>query len=190
VSVKFLQLLYLFQEYGYLIIFTGTFFEGETTLVLGGLLSHQGHLNFWIVIATAVSASYIGHVFFYFMGKTASPWVLLRFPKFQLKIQKVEYHIRRHETTSLFITQYVFGFRLASALSFGILGMKISKFLVLQLISCTLWAILFTSLGFLVGDSCEGIVKNIEWAILIILITGFLIAIIGRKFFDYWLRSQ
>jgi membrane protein DedA with SNARE-associated domain len=79
---------------------------------------------------------------------------------------------------------------LASALAFGILGMKISKFLVLQLASCTLWAILFTSLGFLVGDSCENIVKNIEWAILIILITGFLIAIIGRKFFDYWLRSQ
>jgi hypothetical protein len=46
VSVKFLQLLYLFQEYGYLIIFSGTFFEGETTLVLGGLISHQGHLNF------------------------------------------------------------------------------------------------------------------------------------------------
>ena len=190
VSVKFLQLLYLFQEYGYLIIFTGTFFEGETTLVLGGLLSHQGHLSFWIVIATAVSASYVGHVFFYFMGKTASPWVLLRFPKFQLKIQQAESLIRRHETTSLFITQYVFGFRLASALAFGILGMKIYKFLVLQLISCTIWAILFTTLGFLVGDSCESIVRNIEWAILIILILGFLIAIVGRKFFDYWLRSR
>ena len=189
-SVKFLQLLYLFQEYGYLIIFTGTFFEGETTLVLGGLLSHQGHLNFWMVIATAVSASYIGHVFFYFMGKTASPWVLLRFPKFQLKIQQAEDLIRRHETKSLFITQYVFGLRLASALAFGILGMKISKFLVLQLISCTVWAILFAGLGFRVGDSCEIIVKNIEWAILIILISGFLIAIIGRKVFDYWLRSR
>ncbi len=189
-SVKFLQLLYLFQAYGYLIIFTGTFFEGETTLVLGGLLSHQGHLNFWIVIATAVSASYIGHLFFYLMGKTASPWVLLKFPKFRLKIQQAEHLIRRYETTSLFITQYVFGFRLASAMAFGILGMKISKFLVLQVVSCTLWAILFTALGFLVGNSCESIVKNIDWAILIILVTGFLIAIIGRKFFDYWFRSQ
>lgn len=189
-SVKFLQLLYLFQEYGYLIIFTGTFFEGETTLVLGGLLSHQGHLNFWIVGAVAVFASYLGHLVFYFLGRTASPWILLKFPKFQMKIQQAEGLIRRHETTSLFITQYVFGLRLASALAFGILDMKIIKFLSLQLISCILWAILFTSLGYWVGDSCQGIVRNIEWAIIVILIIGFFSAIIGRKFFDYWLRSR
>ncbi len=190
VSVKFLQLLYLFQEYGYLIIFTGTFFEGETTLVLGGLLSHQGHLNFWIVVAVAVFASYLGHLVFYFLGKTASPWILLRFPKFQLKIQQAEVLIRRHETTSLFIMQYVFGLRLASALAFGILDMKIIKFLSLQLISCILWAILFTGLGFWVGDSYGRTIKHIEWVILIILIIGFIIAMIGRKVFDYWLRSR
>ncbi|MBI4766804.1 MAG: DedA family protein [Deltaproteobacteria bacterium] len=189
-SVKFLQLLYLFQEYGYLIIFTGTFFEGETTLVLGGLLSHQGHLNFWIVVSIAVFASYSGHLVFYFLGKTASPWILLKFPKFQMKIQQAEGLIRRHETTSLFITQYIFGLRLASALAFGILDMKIIKFLSLQLISCILWAILFTSLGYWVGDSCDTIVRNMEWAILIILIIGFFSTIIGRKIFDYWLRSR
>ena len=71
-SVNFLQLLYLFQEYGYLIIFTGTFFEGETTLVLGGLLAFQGHLKFWIVVAIAVFASYLGHLVFYFLGGLAA----------------------------------------------------------------------------------------------------------------------
>jgi membrane-associated protein len=190
VSIKFLQLLYLFQEYGYLIIFTGTFFEGETTLVLGGLLSHQGHLNFWIIVAVAVFASYLGHLVFYFLGKTASPWILLRFPKISLKIQQAEGLIRRHESASLFITQYIFGLRLASALAFGILDMKIIKFLSLQLISCILWAILFTGLGYCVGDSYGRTIKHIEWTILIILITGFIIAMIGRKAFDYWLRSR
>jgi membrane protein DedA with SNARE-associated domain len=190
VSVKFLQLLYLFQEYGYFIIFAGTFFEGETTLVLGGLLSHQGHLNFWIVIVTAAFASYLGHVVFYFLGKTASPWIFSRFPKFQLKILQAEGLIRRHETTSLFITQYVFGLRLASALAFGILDMKIIKFLSLQLTSCIIWAILFATLGYCVGDSYGRTIKNIEWVILFTLIIGFLIALIGRKIFDYWLRSR
>jgi len=173
-----------------LIIFSGTFFEGETTLVLGGLLSNQGYLNFWMVISTAVFASYLGHVVFYFLGKTASSWILLRFPKLQHKIQQAEYIIRRYETMSLFITQYIFGIRLASALTFGILDMKISKFLSLQLISCIIWAIIFTSLGYWVGESCENIVKNIEWAILIILILGFLFGLAGRKVFDYWFGSR
>lgn len=189
-SLKFLHLIYLFQQYGYVIIFIGTFFEGETTLVLGGLLSNQGALNVWLVIATATFASYLGHVVFYFLGKSSSSWILLKFPKFRHKIQQAEYIIRRYETMSLFVTQYIFGIRLASALAFGILDMKIGKFLSLQLISCLVWAILFTFLGYCVGESSQTIIKNIEWAILTILLLGFLFALAGRKFVDHWFRSR
>ena len=190
-ELQFLQLLYLFQQYGYLIIFAGTFFEGETTLVLGGLLANQHHLNFWLVVGTAVLASYIGHVVFYFLGKTSSVWILEKLPALKIKIEQAEYIIRRYETLSLFITQYVFGIRLASALSFGILDMKISKFLTLQLISCLVWAILFAALGYWVGSSLDdNLVKNIEKALLIILLLGIVFAFAGRKFFDYWFRRR
>ena len=189
-ELKFLQLLYLFQQYGYLIIFAGTFFEGETTLVLGGLLANQHHLNFWLVVGTAVLASYIGHVVFYFLGKTSSVWILEKFPSLKIKIDQAEYIIRRYETLSLFITQYVFGIRLASALSFGILDMKISKFLTLQFISCLVWAILFTALGYWVGSSCDNLIKNMERALLVILFLGIAFAFAGRKFFEYWFSHR
>jgi membrane-associated protein len=190
VEFKFLQLLYLFQQYGYLIIFAGTFFEGETTLVLGGLLANQNHLNFWLVVGTAFLASYIGHVVFYFLGKTYSVWILEKFPSLKIKIEQAEYIIRRYETLSLFITQYVFGIRLASALSFGILNMRNSKFLTLQFISCLVWAILFAALGYWVGSSCDNLIKNIERALLIILFLGITFAFAGRKIFDYWFRHN
>ena len=189
-ELKFLQLLYLFQQYGYLIIFAGTFFEGETTLVLGGLLANQHHLNFWLVVGTAVLASYIGHVVFYFLGKTSSVWILEKFPSLKIKIDQAEYIIRRYETLSLFLTQYVFGIRLASALSFGILDMRISKFLSLQFISCLVWAILFAALGYWVGSSCDNLIKNMERALLVILFLGIAFAFAGRKFFDYWFRHR
>lgn len=189
-ELKFLQLLYLFQQYGYLIIFVGTFFEGETTLVLGGLLANQHHLNFWLVVGTAVLASYGGHVVFYFLGKTSSAWILEKFPALKIKIEQAEYIIRRYETLSLFITQYVFGIRLASALSFGILDMKISKFLFLQLVSCLVWAILFAALGFWVGASCDNLIKNMERVLLLIIFLGIAFAFVGRKFFEYWFRRS
>lgn len=189
-DLKFIKLLYLFQQYGYLIIFTGTFFEGETTLVLGGLLAHQGFLNFWLVVGTACFASYLGHVVFYFLGKTSSAWILVKFPKLQVKIYQAEYIIRRYETLSLFITQYIFGIRLASALAFGILGMRMTKFLSLQLISCLVWALFFGALGYSVGESCPDIVRHIELVILIILVSGFVLALFGRKLIDHWFRSR
>lgn len=189
-SVDFFQLLHLFRQYGYAIIFTGTFFEGETTLVLGGLLSQQGHLDFCTVAALGTLASYIGHGVFYFLGKKASPWILARFPSYRMKIEQAETLIRRHETISLFITQYIFGLRLASALAFGILDMKISKFMILQLLSCILWALLFTGLGYWLGESVQDLIKDIELAILLILLVGFLLAIFGRKLSDRWLRPR
>ncbi len=189
-SLEFIQLLSLFRQYGYFIIFTGTFFEGETTLVLGGLLAHQAHLNFWKVVGLAVLASYIGHVVFYFIGKTASTWLLERFPRYRKKIEQAETLIRRYETASLFLSQYLLGLRLASALAFGILDMKMLKFLSLQLLSCLLWALLFAGLGYWVGESCMAVVKNIELAMLIILLIGFFLAVFGHKFFDYWLNRR
>jgi membrane protein DedA with SNARE-associated domain len=190
VSLKFLQLLYLFQQHGYLIIFAGTFLEGETTLVLGGLLAHRDYLNFWLVVGTATLASYLGHVVFYFLGKTSSPWILNRFPGLRFRIEQAEYMIRRYETLSLFSTQYVFGIRLASALTFGILGMKKAKFLSLQLVSCLVWAVLFASIGYWVGESCEDLIKNIERALLVIIVLGVSFAYFGRKMFDYWFRRH
>jgi membrane protein DedA with SNARE-associated domain len=183
-------LLYLFQQYGYLIIFGGTFLEGETTLVLGGLLAHWDYLNFWLVVGTATLASYLGHVVFYFLGKTSSSWILVKFPGLKFKIEQAEYFIRRYETLSLFTTQYVFGIRLASALTFGILDMKKTKFLVLQLVSCIVWALIFASIGYWVGESCDNLIKNIELALLIIILLGVSLAYFGRKVFDYWFRRS
>jgi membrane protein DedA with SNARE-associated domain len=190
VSLKFLQLLYLFQQHGYLIIFGGTFLEGETTLVLGGLLAHWDYLNFWLVVGTATLASYLGHVVFYFLGKTSASWVLERLPRLRSRIEQAEYLIRRYETLSLFTTQYIFGIRLASALTFGILDMKKTKFLVLQLLSCIIWALIFASIGYWVGESCDNLIKNIEKALLGIIVLGVFLAYLGRKMFDYWFRRR
>ncbi|HYB20914.1 MAG TPA: hypothetical protein VEH09_08285 [Thermodesulfobacteriota bacterium] len=35
----------LFDTYGYWAILVGTFFEGETVLILGGFVASQGYLN-------------------------------------------------------------------------------------------------------------------------------------------------
>ena len=66
--------------------------------------------------------------------------------------------------------------------------MKISKFLILQLVSCVVWAVLFAALGYWVGASCDALIKNIERVLLIILFLGMAFAFGGRKFFEYWFR--
>ena len=59
----------LIDTYGYLAILVGTFFEGETILVLGGFAAYRGYLHLpWVIIAAFVG-SLCGDQLFFFLGR-------------------------------------------------------------------------------------------------------------------------
>ena len=58
----------LIQHYGYIAIFIGTLFEGETVLMIGAYAVHQHILHFPMLIAVAMLGSFIGDQFYYQMG--------------------------------------------------------------------------------------------------------------------------
>ena len=48
---------YLIHTYGYLAILLGTFIEGETVLIMGGLAAQLGYLRLpWVIAAAFVGA--------------------------------------------------------------------------------------------------------------------------------------
>ena len=46
----------LIKQYGLVVLFIGTFAEGETILVIAGFLAHQGYLHLPYVLLTAFPA--------------------------------------------------------------------------------------------------------------------------------------
>lgn len=59
------------QTYGYWAILIGTFLEGETILVLGGLAAHMGYMDLTGVILTAFAGSLCGDQLFFLPGPPA-----------------------------------------------------------------------------------------------------------------------
>ena len=57
------------HSYGYWAILVGTFLEGETVLVLGGLAAFQGFLSLPGVILAAFVGSMCGDQLFFFLGR-------------------------------------------------------------------------------------------------------------------------
>ena len=47
------ELEHLIRQYGYFAVLLGTFFEGETVLILGGIAAQQGHLRLPLVLLFA-----------------------------------------------------------------------------------------------------------------------------------------
>ena len=69
------------QEFGYFALFLGTFFEGETILVLAGFLAFRGYMDLKLVMIVAFLGSYAGDQLWYFLGRKHGRKLLARKPR-------------------------------------------------------------------------------------------------------------
>src|SRR3989338_5470126 len=163
-------LLQYFVEYRYLVIFFGTFIEGEVVLIAGGFLVYEGHLNFAILVLIATLAAIIGDNIFFWLGRSQRaggqhPLAnrLLRFIG-EHRLFKGEELILRHGGKSVFLVRFFYGLRFAGAMTAGYLGMGFWRFFLFNLIGSLVWALVIGRVGYLFGQSLDAVVQGVRLA--------------------------
>jgi membrane protein DedA with SNARE-associated domain len=68
----------------------------------------------------------------------------------------------KYGTASIFISQWLYGFRLMSAAVLGLSRMGTKKYFFYLLISCLLWAIICTYAGYFFGATLKNILGDIK----------------------------
>lgn len=172
----------LLQKFGYAAVFFGTFLEGEGILVLAGFFAQQHYLSLVTVILTAFLGSYSGHLFWFWLGRRHGVKLLERFPKMKRHFGKGLRLFERYGALTIFISQYLYGLRIAGAVIVGISKIRMIKFLIYQAISCFIWSIVIASLGFYFGEAVErfmgragAVQKYALGAIVVIMLIVFLV---------------
>jgi membrane protein DedA with SNARE-associated domain len=173
----------LLSKYGYIAIFVLTFFEGESVLIAAGFLAFNGYLDAIAVILVSTAASYVGHGTFFLIAlyrREAFLYFIQRFIK--VNLLKLEALMARYGTASIFISQWLYGFRLLSAAVLGLSRMGAKKYFTYQLISCLLWAIICTCAGYFFGATLKNILGDVkkydEYIAIGVLVAGFMIWLI------------
>jgi membrane protein DedA with SNARE-associated domain len=138
----------LLHQYGYLLIFVGTFAEGETLLVLGGYFAHRGYLDLGGVMATAFVAAVCGDQLFFHLGRNHATRLFERFPHLHDKVRIALHRAERHQSVVVLGMRFLWGLRIALPLAMGMTRMNGQKFFWLNLLSAAVWAALFSSLGY------------------------------------------
>ena len=110
------------QEFGYFALFLGTFFEGETILVLAGFLAFRGYMDLKLVMIVAFLGSYAGDQLWYFLGRKHGRKLLARKPRWQLMGDKALEHIRRHPDIWVLSFRFVYGLRTVMPVAIGLSG--------------------------------------------------------------------
>jgi membrane protein DedA with SNARE-associated domain len=60
------------KEYGYIILFFWSILEGESGLVMAGLLSHTGDMNLFLAIFIAGLGGFAGDQLYFYNGSTTT----------------------------------------------------------------------------------------------------------------------
>lgn len=145
----------LLQKFGYLAVFVGTFLEGETILVMGGFFAERGYLLLPFVILTAFAGSYVGHVCWFWLGRSQGVRLLDRFPRLKKHFGKGIRLFERYGAPAIFITQWLYGLRITCAVIIGISKISTIKFLLYEALTCFVWAIVIGTAGFYFGRAVE-----------------------------------
>ncbi len=165
----------LLQKFGYLAVLVGTFLEGETILVLAGFFAERGYLKLPLVILCAFTGAYVGHVFWFWLGRTQGVKLLDRFPRMKKHFGKGIRIFERYGAPAIFITQWLYGLRITCAVIIGISKISTVKFLIYEAVTCAVWAVIIAGAGFIFGTAVERILgraAHIERYGLIVLVVG------------------
>jgi membrane protein DedA with SNARE-associated domain len=153
---------YLLPAYGYAAVLVGTFFEGETILVLGGFAAHRGYLQLpWVMLA-AFAGTLAGDQLYFHIGRTRGARLLERRPGWRRKAGRVLALLDRHPALFIIGFRFVYGMRTVSPFAIGMSSVSRGRFTVLNATGAALWAVSVGTLGYVFGHAMELALEEVK----------------------------
>lgn len=138
-------------------LFFGFVFPGETAIIVGGLMAHQGHLSLTLLLIFAVVAAIVGDSVGYEIGRRYGPRLLdtkvMR--KHASKVGSAQALIRRRGAFAVVIGRFTALLRALMPALAGSAKLPYPKFLVFNALGGIIWVLIFTLGGFYVGAAIE-----------------------------------
>jgi membrane protein DedA with SNARE-associated domain len=163
----------LIANLGYIAIFIGTFFEGETVLALGGVAAAYGYLHFGAVVAVAIVGGFLGDQACFYIGRRYGPRVLARYPALAAKAPRVQAIVRRWDAAAVIVLRFCYGLRIAGPIVIGCCGISPWRLALFNFIGVLIWAPIVAAVGYLAWYAVEqwiGHLKHVQILIVMVLV--------------------
>lgn len=143
------------EQYGLLAVFLGCVAEGESAAILGGFFAHQNVFVLWHAIVAAALGAFLGDTFFFILGRSFADnrhvVRLRRRPGFRRAYRL----LNTHPNIFVLSNRYVYGMRLVGGIAAGLSTIAAPRFVILNAISSAIWAVLFSTIGYVFGLGAE-----------------------------------
>ncbi len=186
------QLQELIARYGIYAVFALCTVEGDITLLISGTMAQAGLFGpwgfFWVFLAGTlggVVGDSVGYAIGRIFHRNAKDY---RF--YQVAQPRVEKLIEKFGGFAIIISKYIYGIRVAVCLSYGVSKMPYLRFLGLSTISCSLWVLLLSGLGYFFSGAITSMIgdfKQVGFALFFIVMFGVIVFYVLER---YWLSER
>ncbi|WP_024791011.1 MULTISPECIES: DedA family protein [unclassified Lebetimonas] len=156
------NLIYLLKQYGYIILFIWCIFEGETGLVMAGVLSHMGDMNLELAIIVATFGGFSGDQIYFYLGRFNRKWILKELTQHRKKFAKAKLLLKKYGIWVVFIQRFIYGMRTIIPMTIGILNYDAKKFALVNLFSAFVWASVTIIPSYIFGEEILAILKFLK----------------------------
>ena len=161
-------------HHGYVVLFAWVAAEqlalpvpSEPILLAAGVLAGAGLLRLPFAIAVGVAASLLSDVIWYEIGRTRGSQVMRLLCRISLEpdscVRRSEDMFARYGGWSLLVAKFVPGLNTVAQPLAGVLGMRRSRFLLVDSLGALLWIGTYTGLGYIFSDQIERVAAYGEY---------------------------
>ena len=182
----------LVAEWGIFAVFALCTVEGDITLLLSGILAHSGFFgpySFLKVIFFGTLGGVVGDCASYGVGRVFHENAKdYRF--YQVAQPRIEKIIDKFGGSAIVISKYIYGIRVAMCVFYGVGKMPFLRFLGLSALSCSIWVILLSGVGYFFSGAITSMIgdfKQIGMALFMIVMVGVVVFYVLER---YWLSER
>ncbi len=138
----------------------------ETLMIFAGILIAHDKLSPSGAIIAAIAGAAGGITISYTIGRTAGVFLIRKYGRWlritEAKMQYVHVWFERIGRWSLLVGYFVPGIRHLTGYAAGITRLEYRQFALFSYSGATLWACIFLSIGYFLGDRWESILASLE----------------------------
>ena len=155
------KFVYLLKRYGYVILFAWSILEGESGLIMAGLLSHTGDMNVYMAVFIAGLGGFAGDQIYFYIGRFNKSYVHKKFRGQRRKFALSHLLLKKYGWSIIFMQRYMYGMRTIIPISIGLTRYSAKMFAFINLISAWCWAAITIVPAWYFG---EEILVVLHWA--------------------------
>lgn len=146
------------RQYGPIGVFLGAAFEGQTAVIVGGLLARQHILPLWIVLSSAAAGSGIIDHMLFVAGRRFRSHRWVKRATEQVAFARALGFIERFPISYTLTFRFIFGLRLASPVAIGVSKVPTWRFTLLNALGAIIWSAAFSGAGYIFGEALHNLI--------------------------------